>query len=89
MSETQSQITHLRSQLASLEQSQITLQQVLVEKTESEDQKVMQLKVLKKELLDKTEQFANAEQKIQVLVSSGIFRIRRGGCLTFLCMKFW
>ena len=66
LSETQSQLSQLKSQLNAVEQSKTKLQHVLDERCIEEQHKVSQLKLLEAKLSDKTEQLANAESKIEV-----------------------
>ena len=66
LSETQFQLSQMRSQLTSIEQSKAQLQLVLNETRGEEKRKESQIKLLEIELSGRTELLANAEDKIQV-----------------------
>ena len=66
LSEAESEVFQLRSQLASLEESKEKLQQVLDECSSQERQRENQIKLLQAQLNDKSEQLSTAEDKIQV-----------------------
>ena len=66
LSEAESEVFQLRSQLTSLEESKEKLQQVLDECSSQERQRENQIKLLQAQLNDKSEQLSTAEDKIQV-----------------------
>ncbi len=66
LSEAESEVLRLRSQLASLEESKEKLQQILNECSSQERQRENHIKMLQAQLSDKAEQLSAAENKIQV-----------------------
>ena len=66
LSDSQSELHQLRSQLAALEESKEKLQQVLDECNSQERQRKNLVQLLQAQLTDKSDQLASAEDKIQV-----------------------
>ena len=72
LSESESEVCQLRSQLASLEEGREKLQQVINECSSQERQRENQIKLLQAQLNNKSEQLSTAEDKIQVNITHNI-----------------
>ena len=75
LSEAESEVCQLRSQLASLEEGREKLQQVINECSSQERQRENQIKLLQAQLNNKSEQLSTAEDKIQVNITHNIIML--------------
>ena len=87
LSEAESEVFQLRSQLASLGESREKLQQVIDECSSQERQSQNQIKLLQAQLDNKSERLSTAEDKIQVNAAHNIMIVlycELGGSLCWL-----